>query len=422
MGEHPPPWLRLAGAGLVLPGPDGTACTDLGTFWRVISEGISCLSPYRHPDLPLRLAGQVTGWDPVAALPVPERTARRLSRAARLAMGAVHGALTDAGLTGADLDPERTVLIASSLQFAFPEAERYHTVGQAKGYAALGLDYWMTGTPPSVVGAVASALGLPVPTLSVAGSCNVALRALETALLMFRCGDIDRAIVVGIDTTVDPVFVAGTSYESRSGYRATSLSADPGDIRPHDAVQDGNATGEGAVAVVLDRDTGAGGLRHRLRLHSSRSNGPSAVATGPPDNVARDVAAVLRPAGRGPADVAFVSDYADGNRFVEDHLCGALAATRTAFGYEGPLLLTNQEAVFGHVAGTGGLVKYLASLLMLRNGRITPSVNCRTPYARLPGTPVPVGGLPTDGDAALVISSGAGGDATSMLIELGRNV
>src|SRR5690606_41415647 len=73
--------------------------------------------------------------------------------------------------------------------------------------------------------------------------------------------------------------------------------------------------------------------------------------------------------------------------------------------------------VFGHVAGTGGLVKLLGSLLMLRHGRIAPSANTLTPYAALPGDPVLAGGLATGGDSALVLASGAGGDATRTLTE-----
>ncbi|MET7578589.1 beta-ketoacyl synthase [Streptomyces microflavus] len=414
------PVLRLSGAGFVLPGPDGRACTDLDTFWRVVRDGASCLSPYAHPELPLRIAGTVNGWDPEADLPMPERQIRRSSRAGLMATGAVHRALEHAGLTAADLDPERTALVACSLQFAFPETERYYNLARDKGVAALGMEYWLNGTPPSVVGTVASGLQLPCQTLSVAGSCNVALRTLHLVQQMFRCGDIDRAIVVGVDTTVDPVFVAGTSHTGRSGYRASSLSDNPADVRPHDEIQTGNATGEGALAVVLEDPAATGdrpGLLHRAHLRTSRSNGPSTVATGPPANVVGDVLATLASAGRGLGDLAFVNDYADGNRFVEDHLCEALSGVREAAGYRGEVRLTNQEAVFGHVAGTGGLVKLLGSLLMLHHGHIAPSANTLVPYAGLPGDPVLAGGLATGGDSALVLASGAGGDATSMVIE-----
>ena len=56
-------------------------------------------------------------------------------------------------------------------------------------------------------------------------------------------------------------------------------------------------------------------------------------------------------------------------------------------------------------------------IVVLRHGRIAPSANTLKPYAGLPGEPVLAGGLATGGDSALVLASGAGGDATSMVIE-----
>jgi 3-oxoacyl-(acyl-carrier-protein) synthase len=414
--------VRLAGAGVVLPGPDGV-CADLKTFWEIVNGGLCCLSPYEYPGSPLRIAGLVRGWDPARELEVGERFASRTARASLLALGAVRAALADAGLAPEDLDDGRTVLVSASLQFAFAEAGRYFAKLAAGGQAGLGMDYWMTGTPPAVLGSVATTLGIACPTLNITGSCNVPLRALEVVLGMFRSGDADRAVIVGVDTAVDPVYVSSAVYTSRQGYRASSLSADPASIRPHDELLDGNATGEGAVAVVLEnpetRGTAAGvaGTEWRLHTRTSRSNGPSVVATGPPDRVAADIVALLAAADRSPDRIAFIDDYADGNRFVEDHFCAVVARVRETLDHAGALTVTNQEAAFGHVAGIGGLVRLLGTLMMLERGSVGPVVNCREPYRALAADPVVGAARATGGDAALVVAAGAGGDATTVLVE-----
>jgi act minimal PKS ketosynthase (KS/KS alpha) len=398
-------------------------CADLKTFWEIVHGGLCCLSPYEHPGSPLRVAGLVRGWDPARELEVGEKFASRAARASLLALGAVRAALADAGLAPEDLDDGRTVLVSASLQFAFAQAGRYFDKLAAGGPANLGMDYWMTGTPPAVLGSVATTLGITCPTLNIAGSCNVPLRALDVVLGMFRSGDADRAVIVGVDTAVDPVYVSSAVYTSRQGYRASSLSADPASIRPHDELLDGNATGEGAVAVVLENPEtrGAGdaaaGTEWRMHTLTSRSNGPSVVATGPPDRVADDIVAVLAAADRSPGRIAFVDDYADGNRFVEDHFCAAVARVRATLDYAGPLTVTNQEAAFGHVAGIGGLVRLLATLMMLERGSVGPVVNCREPYRALAADPVVGGSQATGGDAALLVAAGAGGDATTVLVE-----
>lgn len=411
--------LTLAGIGAVLPGPDGP-CVDPPTLWEIIRTGTSCLTPFAYEGLPLRIAGQVSGWDPVTALGVSERVGGRMARITALATGAVKNALDDAGLKPEDLDDGRTVLVVASLQFSFQEAGRYFTMYERGGQEALGMEYWLTGTPGSVTSGICSVLGINAQTLTISGSCNCSLRALEMAATMLHAGTVDRAVVVGADATLDPICVSSTTFESkRRGFRISTVSADAGSVRPHDEEQDGNAPGEGALAVVLEsaRAARTDGTPLRLWFRSSRSNGSNPMISGSPENFSRDAHALLTQAGIGMERLAFVNSFADGSRHVEDLFCEALTGLRKATGYDGRLLLTNQEAAFGHVFGFVGLLKFVSSVLMFRHGTVAPVVGCRTPYARLDATPVRDGGVPLEGRHALVTVAGGGGDATSLLIE-----
>ncbi|MDA3648116.1 hypothetical protein LZ318_22025 [Saccharopolyspora indica] len=405
--------MRVSGTGMVLPGIGGPVRTA-ADFWRVVGSGRTCLSAFHHPDVPLRIAGRVPGWNPADELDVPPRVARRMARVTTMAVGAVQQALREAGLTGLDVSGDRTVLVVASMQFANQEAERYFDALARGGADELGMDYWLTGTPGSVASGLCSVLGIEVPTLSVTGGCNCSLRALEVAHLMLRSGDVDRAVVVGADVALDPVYLASTVHEGAGGFRASTLSPDPGAVRPHDEQQDGNAPGEGAIAVVLERSGPV-----RLRFRTSRRNGRNPVDAGKPDNVVADVTALLEAAGIGLDQLAFVSGFAEGTRNIEDLFCETVDLLRARSGYAGPLLLTNQEAAFGHISGCAGLIKFVAALLMFEHGSVAPVVGCRQPYHRLDATPL-TSPAPVDGRHALVISTGAGGDATSLLIEHGE--
>ena len=420
--------LLLAGTGAVLPGPDDP-CLDPPTLWEIIRTGTTCLSPfdtsYDGERLPLRVAGQVKNWNPAAAIGVPDRIAARMARVTALSTGAVMNALGDAGLTPADLNDDRTVLVVASMQFAFQEAGRYFAAYERGGPSALGMDYWLTGTPGSVASGICSVLGIRAQTLNITGGCNCSLRALEIAATLLHIGAVDRAVVVGTDATLDRIFVASTVHEGRRGFRASTLSADPGAVRPHDEQQDGNAPGEGALAVVLDSSragTGTGSgeatrLPLRLRFRSSRNNGLNPVDSGTSDNFVADVQDLLVRADIGMERLAFVNGFAEGTRNIENLFCDTVEGLRRAMDYGGRLLLTNQEAAFGHISGCAGLLKFVSAALMFRHGTVAPVVGCRTPYARLDATPVLTEGVPVDDRYALLISSGAGGDATSLLIE-----
>ncbi|WP_166350123.1 beta-ketoacyl synthase N-terminal-like domain-containing protein [Phytoactinopolyspora limicola] len=415
-GPHP---LRLVGAGSVLPG-QGRTCRTRHDLWDVLRSGQTQLSPFSHAALPLRIAGQVQDWDVTAETGVPERIARRMARVTALSMGAVQNALADAGLEPTDLNDDRSALIIASMQYAFQEAGRYFAAYNQGGPATLGMDYWLTGTPGSVASGICSLLGIHAQTLSITGGCNCSMRALEIATTMIEARTIDRAVVVGADATLDPIFLASTVHEGKRGFRASTLSSDPWAVRPHDEHQDGNAPGEGALAVVLESERArapADGTGVRLWFRSSRNNGQNPVDSGTADNFVHDVRHLLDRSGVTLADLAFVNGFAEGTRNIEDLFCDVLTALRTSFGYDGNLLLSNQEAVFGHISGCAGLLKFLSSALMFRNGAITPVTGCRTPYSRLPASPVTGRGVPIVGRHALLISSGAGGDATSVLME-----
>lgn len=412
--------LRISGTGMVLPGIGGPV-RNAADFWQVVGSGRTCLSEFHHPDVPLRVAGRVPDWNPADELDVPPRVARRMARVTTMAVGAVQQALLEAGLTGIDVSRDRTVLVVASMQFANQESERYFDALARGGAAELGMDYWLTGTPGSVAGGLCSVLGIEAPTLSITGGCNCSLRALEVAHLMLRTGEVDRAIVVGADVALDPVYLASTVHEGAGGFRASTLSADPGAVRPHDEQQDGNAPGEGAIAIVLERSdsarTGLGPVR--LRFRTSRRNGRNPVDVGRPDNVVADVTALLESAGIGLGQLAFVSGFAEGTRNIEDLFCETVDLLRARSGYSGPLRLTNQEAAFGHISGCAGLIKFVSALLMFEHGSVAPAVGCRQPYHRLNATPLTRPG-PVEGRHALVISTGAGGEATSLLIEQGE--
>ncbi|UGY94148.1 beta-ketoacyl synthase N-terminal-like domain-containing protein [Streptomyces gobiensis] len=423
----------LAGTGAVLPGlpgPDGLGgpCVDAGALWEVFRTGTTCLSRFDHPGIPLRIAGQVRNWDPATALGVPERIAARMARVTALSIGAVRSALDDAGLTPEDLNDDRTVLVIASMQFAFQEAGRYFAAYERGGPAALGMDYWLTGTPGSVASGICSVLGIRAQTLNITGGCNCSLRAMEVATTLLHAGTVDRAVVVGADATLDRIFLASTVHEGKRGFRASTLSADPGAVRPHDQEQDGNAPGEGALAVVLESGRpGTGGTGStgdgvrvplRLRFRSSRNNGINPVDSGTSDNFVADVQDLLTWAGIGMDRLAFINGFAEGTRNIEDLFCDTVEGLRKAMDYGGILRLTNQEAAFGHISGCAGLLKFVSSALMFRHGTVGPVVGCRTPYARLDASPVLAHDtVPVDDRYALLISSGAGGDATSLLIE-----
>lgn len=418
MHEH---LVTLAGTGMALPGVNGAPCLTRGAMMEAVFGATTRLSVWPpRSGLPETVAGVVHGLNPEVLLGLTPQQAARYSRATLLGAVALQGALADAGIDPAnDHQPGRTLIVVGSLQYAASDLSTIYTKMHEGQAADLGLSYWLWGTPASVIGGISAILGLNWPHVSVAGSCSVGLRALQVGLWALRDGSADRLVVLGVDTCLDDVFMAGALHTSRSGYRAAAVGSDPHGVRPHDPHTSGNASGEGAIALIFGRsEVDQVGPKLRLSMVSTRSSGVSPVATGPTAPLSQATHELLGHSGTALQDVSFISDYADGTVFVDQHLASFLAELRDLQGWRGVLYLTNQEAVFGHVAGTGGLVRFLASVEMLRRRLIAPCANVETPTSLLPHVELAGGTLPDAPGPALIVSSGAGGDATTALVSL----
>lgn len=260
--------------------------------------------------------------------------------------------------------------------------------------------------------------------LTLTGGCSTSLRGFELAASMVARGEVEYAVVVGADTILEPLYLSATGYAGRSGHRASSISDDPADVRPHDAVQTGNAPAEGAAATVLTstRHPG-GGVDTGLEFigFSSRNGGGNPMGLGDPKRCAADIRRLLAVGGVSLGDLAFFCDFAEGNRQLEDFLCETLVTLRAALADDAPLTLTSQEACYGHLPGAAGLLKVLASLVMLTENRVAPTANLVNPYPRLPARAL-AGSSERIADSgrrtAMTVGLSGGGDTTSLLLRL----
>lgn len=421
------PIVEITGVGMLLPGGDNGICNGLNEFWEVLQNNKCCISEYYHQEIPLRIAGQVRGWDPMKELDIPHFFLKKYSRGTLLSVASTKRALEHSGLKGSDLSNERTLLILTSVLFTFENLSTYYNSYADKGHKGVGIGFWISGTPGSMASTICSLLDIECQTMTMSGSCNVGSRAIETAYDLFKAGRFDRAIIIGVDATLDPVFLSASLYKSRTGYRAASLSKNPESIRPHDKQLDGNAPGEGAVTIVLEKKDKKIGkessIPFRIYSQSSRKNGSSPVSSGIPINFSHDLNKVLREADINLNEVGFINDFCEGAYYIESFYSEAINHIRDRFNYYKSLTLTNHEGAFGHIPGATSLIKLLANLLMMDKNIIAPVTNCREKFIKLNADPVIGNALKKPVNHSLIMSGGSGGDATTILLEkvMGRH-
>src|SRR6266478_6374618 len=215
------------------------------------------------------------------------------------------------------------------------------------------------------------------PSVAMDTACSSALTAVHAACEHIRAGRGDVALAGGVTVMITPGGFIGFS-------RASMLSPE-GRCKAFDASADGFVRGEGAGMVLLKRlpqaladgDPIHGVIIGTALNQDGHTNGislPSAEAQ------ARLVREACIDAGVAPSQIGFVEAHGTGTAVgdpIEAHaLTAALCEGRSP---EAPLLIGSVKTNLGHLetaAGVAGLVK---ALLVLKHGRIPPSLHFQTP-------------------------------------------
>ena len=411
----------MTGLGFELPDKKGV-CDRVDEFWDIIKNGKSNLSVTDlYPEINVKVVGEIKTLD-TASFNMPPKYERKYSRAAFIASLAVRNAMKDAGLSSEELSNDRTLLISASSIYALENVSKQYERYIKHGSKGVGFDYFLQGTPPSVPCAVSKLLNLDCPMMTLGGSCVTGPHALQIAYEKLNSGLIDRAIIVGVEANITPLYLASVSYRMKNNQTINTMSQDPKSVKPHDKNLEGNACGEGGVAIILERGdikkkAAFNTSRFKMYYSNSRKNGASLFDSGEPGNIARTVKTVLKEANICMDNVGFINDFAEGTGFIEDFFCDAINDIRKELNYSDEILLTNQEAAFGHIAGISGLVKCISNIMMMNEGIVTPVINCKEKCERLNADPVIGEYKKKQSQYSMFINVGAGGDCTVTLLE-----
>jgi 3-oxoacyl-[acyl-carrier-protein] synthase II len=187
--------------------------------------------------------------------------------------------------------------------------------------------------------------------------------------------------------------------------------------RPFDEKRDGLVVAEGAATLVLEeyeraRKRGAPILGE---VEGFWTNGSGAHLTNSDARSMEEcLLAALKDAGRNPDEIQYVSAHATGTTHGDE-----VEATVTHKIYGADVPVTSVKGYMGHTMGACGAIEAIATLLMMREGFIAPTLNLENPDPSLPPL-THVIGEPRDQRSCLAASNNFafGGVNTSLVLSL----
>ncbi|MFC3071887.1 type I polyketide synthase [Shinella pollutisoli] len=291
------------------------------------------------------------------------REAMAMDPQQRLLLSVTWRALEDANLPLSDLRGETVGVYigASSLDSANLSAED----------PAGGGPYFMTGNTLSIVAnRISHIFALSGPSLTIDTACSSSLVALDQAVRALNRGEIDTAIVGGVNLLSHPLpFV---------GFAQARMLSPEGRCRAYDDDASGYVRAEGAVTVVLrrsDRAT-ANGDRSHARIVASgvnsagRTNGISLPSQ---EAQARLLSEIYSDPALDPNHIAFIEGHGTGTKVgdpAEVWAIGQVVGSRR----HAPVPLGSIKTNIGHTEPASGLFGLVKAVMALENDYLPASL------------------------------------------------
>jgi len=245
---------------------------DRETTWRNLVDGRSGIGPisaFDASELPIRIAGEVRGFDPSSIL-----DAKRLRRSARFthfAVAAAREAVADAGLDIAAEDPLRLGVAINAAVAGFDTIEDATRRLLDPAVGRIGPHFVSSSLTNMPACEVAIDLGIHGPVSASTLACASGLYAFLEARRLILADEADVVVCGGTDAAITPVMFAGLATMGAPSKRNDEPAAAS---RPFDAERDGFVFCEGAVVAVVEsvahaRRRGKVGGRP-LRVHRRR--------------------------------------------------------------------------------------------------------------------------------------------------------
>jgi 3-oxoacyl-[acyl-carrier-protein] synthase II len=390
------------------------ALTPLGNSaaetWQGLVDGRSGVGPITQFDasaLPVQIAAEVRGFDPVAELG-PKR-ARRTARFSQLAIVAAREAMSDAGLELSSQGADRAGVLIHTAIGGLPETEE-----AVLGMAAHGIrevsPYWVPAMISNMAACeVAIDHGLHGPVSASALACASGTAALLDARRLILTGEAEVVLAGGSEAGLTETILAGLAKMGPLSERNDEPELAS---RPFDAERDGFVFGEGAVVMVVE--SAAHAAARGARSYGSIIGGAltaDAFHMSAPEptgaHAARAISLALENAGIDGDELDYMCAHGTATR--ANDAAETRAVHRALGGAARRLPISSPKSMTGHLIAAAGALSVMACVLAMRDHVLPPTINLHTPDPECDLDYVPLTARPAEVRTAAANAFGFGG-------------
>ena len=377
MKEH-----RVVITGLGIISPIGN---DVPTFWNNLKNGvcgIDYITEFDTSNLPVHIAGKIKDFDPLA-FGMDKPFTRKQGMFTQYGVAAAWQAMQDAGLRSegedANIDPFRLgVYVGSGIggfEIQYRETQKMIEDPSGQWISPMFIPSMISNIAAGHIAIKHNAKG---PCINVVTACATSSHNLGEAYRAIKFGYADAIISGGCEYSTIPLGIAGFANA-----KALSRAEDPKYASlPFNLNRGGFVMGDGGAMLVLEslEHAQARGAKIYGEMVGYGNTCDAYHSTAPrPDGTTQSQAMrlALEEAGYSKDDVLYINAHGTGTHLndASETLAYKLALGEDAYKAH----ITSIKSMTGHMLGAAGAAEAIATVLSLKEGIITPTINLDTP-------------------------------------------
>ncbi len=397
----------ITGVGAVT--PLGNTAPELWEGVRNGRCGIDRITNFPQEDLPIKIAAQVKGFDPIAAGLKPIDV-RHYDYFSQYAVAASLEAMRCSGLvSGENIDPLRLGVYIGSCIGGLKTFIDQTLVWKEEGASKVSPLFVPMLISNLGAGNTAIKVGANGPCLTPVSACATSTNSVGEAYLAIKHGQADAMIAGGSEAAVHPLTLGGFC-----NCKALSTAEDPLEASlPFDSRRKGFVMGEGAGILVLEEyeHAKARGAEIIAEVCGYGNTCDAYHYTAPhPDGTitAKAISDALSQAGFKAGENLYINAHGTGTQLNDK---AETKAIKIALGTEEAhkAHISSSKSMTGHLLGAAGGVELIVAAMALKEGIVPPTIGLTSPDPECDLDYTPLKAVKADLDIAISDSLGFGG-------------
>ena len=357
------------------------ALTPLGNtvddYWNGLMNGVPGAAPITLFDASkfrTRFACEVKNFDPTQFL--DEKEARKVDRFTQFALVVSDQAVTDAGLTKENINPDRIgVVLGSGIGGLITFQNEVVDFAKGDGTPRFNPFFIPKMILDIAAGQISMRHNFRGPNYAVVSACASSTNAMIDAMNLIRLGKADIIVTGGSEAVISEAGVGGFNAMKAMSER----NDDPATAsRPYDKDRDGFVMGEGAGILIFEELEHAKkrGARIYCEVIGGGATADAHHITAPhPDGLgAKNVMIeALKDANIQPSDVDYINTHGTSTPLGDIAETKAILEVFGSHAYE--LNISSTKSMTGHCLGAAGVIEAIACIKSVIHDRVPPTIN-----------------------------------------------